>query len=301
MKRRLRGLAYGAAALLGLVVLAIGGVYGFSTRDFNATYEVAGASLGPWVTASAERIERGRHVATIRGCLDCHGEDGGGREFLNSPALGLLWASNLTRGGIAERYRDEDWDRAVRHGVRSDGRPLFFMPAQEYWSMSDADLGAVVAYFRSVEPVDRTGPRSRPGPLARLLYVTGRMPLVPARLVDHGAARPAAPAEGPTAEYGAYLATGCTGCHGPGFSGGDIPGGDPSWPAARNLTPDVETGIGSWSRDDFATALRTGVRPDGVALSPAMPIAATKHMTDTEIDALYAYLMSLEPKPFGSR
>lgn len=222
---------------------------------------------------------------------------------MNSPALGLLWTSNLTagEGGVADRYGDADWDRAVRHGIRPDGKPLLFMPAQEFWSMSDEDLASVVAYFRSVPPVDRVTPRGRPGPLARLLYVTGRLPLVPARLVDHAAARPTAPAEGSTAEYGAYLATGCTGCHGPGFSGGKIPGGDPGWPAARNLTPDRETGIGMWSREDFASALRTGVRPDGAALNPAMPIAATKHMTDTEIDALYAYLMSLEPKPFGNR
>jgi mono/diheme cytochrome c family protein len=217
--------------------------------------------------------------------------------------MGLLWASNLTtgEGGIAGSYTDADWDRSIRHGVGPDGKPLMFMPAQEFWPLSDDDLAALIAYYRSKPPVDRTIPEPSPGPLARFLYLTGQLPLVPAELVDHEAERPAAPPVGPTAEYGAYLATGCVGCHGPNLSGGKIVGGDPNWPPAKNITPEEETGIGAWSHEDFVVAMREGIRPDGSEINPVMPIQATRHMTDVELEAIYRYLMSLEPRMFGNR
>lgn len=132
-------------------------------------------------------------------------------------------------GGIRD-YTEADWDRAVRHGVGRSGKPLIFMPSQEFWSLSDADLAALLAYYTSLEPVDAVRPRPRIGPLGRMLHLAGRLPLVPAKLLDHGAARPEAPSPEATPEFGAYLATGCTGCHGASFSGGRIPGGPPAWP-----------------------------------------------------------------------
>lgn len=304
MSRGLRIAGYAAGGLLLVVLLLVGGVYGFSSRDFNASYEVALAPLAvsPDMSESA-LLERGRHLSHIRGCADCHAADGGGKEFANDAAFGVLWATNLTsgEGGIADSYTDEDWDRAIRHGVGPDGKPLIFMPSYEFWIFSDDDLAALIAHYRNAPPVDRTRPATRAGPLARVLYLAGQLPLVPAKLVDHGATRPMAPAEGPTADYGGYLVTGCVGCHGMGLSGGKIAGGDPSWPPAANITPDPETGIGSWTLADFARALREGVRPDGSAVDPAMPIEATKHMTDVEMEALYNYLMTVEARPYGNR
>lgn len=300
--RRLAGIV--ASGVLGLVVLVVAGVYGFSARDLNARYDVAVTPLreaepGPAVSVA----EHGEHLAIIRGCVDCHGADGGGKAYANDPAMGRLWAPNLTTGagGIGTRYADADWDRSVRHGVGPDRRPLIFMPSHEFWPLSDEDLASIIAYYRTLPPVDRAAPESRPGPLARLLHVTGRMALVPAKLVDHDAARPEAPAPAATVAYGAYLATGCTGCHGPGLTGGKIGGGDPTWPPAANLTPDPATGIGAWSESDFKQALRKGARPDGSEIHPAMPVKATQHMTETEMEALYVYLMSLEPRPYGQR
>jgi hypothetical protein len=91
-------------------------------------------------------------------------------------------------------------------------------------------------------------------------------PLVPAEMIDHEGPRPTAPPPGVTVEYGAYLAVGCTGCHGEGFSGGPIPGISPDWPEAANITQDPETGIGGWTREDFYRAMREGRRPDGTEL-----------------------------------
>lgn len=62
-----------------------------------------------------------------------------------------------------------------------------------------------------------------------------------------------------------------------------------------NITPDVETGIGSWSYAAFDRAMRHGIHQDGRRLYPAFPYTSYANMTDTDMQALYAYLMSREP------
>ncbi|WP_156181577.1 cytochrome c [Halomonas sp. PR-M31] len=103
-------------------------------------------------------------------------------------------------------------------------------------------------------------------------------------------------------DRGEYLARigDCTGCHttedGQSFAGGlgiDSPFGTIY---SSNITPDKQTGIGNYSRDDFAAALREGSLPDGTHLYPAMPYTAYAKVTDEDIDALYAYFMEgVEP------
>jgi mono/diheme cytochrome c family protein len=119
---------------------------------------------------------------------------------------------------------------------------------------------------------------------------------------------------------GKYLVTlgSCTDCHTPGhflgkpdmtrFLGGSdvgfaIPGRGTF--VGRNLTPDKETGLGSWTRDQILTALTTGVRPDGRVLAPVMPYPAFAQLTKADALAIAAYLQSLAPVrrevpgPFG--
>lgn len=126
-------------------------------------------------------------------------------------------------------------------------------------------------------------------------------------------------AESP-AERGKYLVTimGCTDCHTPGhflgqpdisrFLGGsdvgfEIPGLGTFYGA--NLTPDLDTGIGAWTEAEIVTALRTGVRPDGRQLAPAMPWMGYAALTDDDAGAIAAYLKTLPavahdvPGPFG--
>lgn len=62
-----------------------------------------------------------------------------------------------------------------------------------------------------------------------------------------------------------------------------------------NITPDVDTGIGSWTLEAFTRALRQGVSRDGHLLYPAFPYPHFTHMSDGDIAALYAYLMTREP------
>lgn len=109
---------------------------------------------------------------------------------------------------------------------------------------------------------------------------------------------------------GAYLAAimDCGGCHTPGnllgkpdierhLGGGDvgfeIPGLGIFYPP--NLTPDPETGLGTWSEAEVVAAVRTGVRPDGRILAPAMPYHAYGSLSDSDARALAAYLLSRTP------
>jgi cytochrome c553 len=194
-----------------------------------------------------------------------------------------------------------DWVRAIRHGIGPDGKPLLFMPSHEFNVMSDDDLGALIAYIQQLPPVDNELRPNSVRPLGRFLYARGMVPLVPAELIDHNAARPVSPQPGPTPEYGAYLATTCTGCHGESLSGGAIPGAPPSEFPPANLTPDQATGLGSWTEADFFRALREGKRPDGTALASEMPWQAFAQMSDDEIRALWLHLRSVPPKPEGGR
>lgn len=304
MKRGARIALNVLGGVLALVVLVLAGVYGFSQPRFGAAYEVEPAPLA-YETAgtNGNLVARGEHIIRTRGCMDCHGADMGGAEMTDDPMVGRLRGTNLTRGegGVGATYREADWVRAIRHGIGPDGRPLLFMPAHEFWVISDADMAAMIAFLEQTDPVDRVVPEPRLGPIARALYLTGKMPLVPAELVDHDAPRPTAPAAAATVEYGGYLASGCIGCHGPHMSGGPVPGAPPGFGVPTNLTPDVATGLGEWAHADFVRAMREGVSRDGRALDPTMPVQYTKEFTDLELEAMWAYLQTLEPRPFGER
>ena len=119
-------------------------------------------------------------------------------------------------------------------------------------------------------------------------------------------AKPAAPASKKLAR-GEYLATtmGCNDCHTPGTLYGapdfsrKLSGSEMGWQGpwgvtyARNLTPDMETGLGKWSEQDIVKALRTGTRPDGSVLQPPMPWQNFTVLTDDDAFAIAAYLKSL--------
>lgn len=300
--RALRWIGIVVGSLLTLTLIAAGVLYALSQRRIAHRYEVAGHEVP--VPEDSAAVARGEHIANIRGCLGCHGEGLAGASFIDVPVVARLHAANLTRGegGVAAAYAsNSDWERSIRQGVAPDGRALLFMPAHEFYPLSDDDLGALIAYIRSRPAIDRDFPAQSVGPVGRLLFLSGKLKLLPAELVDHEAARPAAPEPGVTPEYGRYLATTCTGCHGDGFSGGPIPGAPPEMSVPRNITPDSVTGIGKWNEADLAKALRTGVRPDGVPLGKDMPVELFSHLTDDEIAALWSYLRTVPAKAYGGR
>ncbi|MFA6165895.1 MAG: cytochrome c [Gemmatimonadaceae bacterium] len=300
MRKFLRATAWGIGIVVALLVVAGCGLYFYTQRGIDRKFDIAGHAVT--IPTDSLALVRGQHVAAALGkCIDCHGADLGGRQFIDVPPVARLYAANLTRGkgGVGGQLSDLDWERAIRHGVKPDGSGLLFMPSLEFQFLKDEDLAALIAYIKSMPPVDREPAKNSVGPIGRLLYAKGELVLVPAERVAH-ATHPVSPPAAVSPEYGRYLAEigGCTGCHGEGFSGGKIPGTPPDWKPAANITP---TGIGHYTEEDFFRALREGKRPGNVAIDSLMPYRFTKLMTDDEIRALWLFLKTVPPKPYGGR
>jgi mono/diheme cytochrome c family protein len=295
-QRVIRVVGYTVATVAALACLSVGIVYAVTGSRMQRKYSVPEPTLV--VRSDSVALTVGRHQAVINGCTSCHGNQLEGKIEVENFALGRMTGSNLTNGGRGAVLDARDWVRAVRHGLRGDSTPLLFMPAHELSRIADEHLAAIIAYARSIPASQSSVSRSYAGPLARVLFLTGDVTLLPAEKVDHQSiAPPTMPAER-TIAFGRYLGTGCKGCHGVNYSGGVIPGAPPSWPAAANITP---AGLVAYTRESFAHALRTGTRPGGSAIRPPMPINAYKEMTDVELDALWLYLQSLPKRAYGGR
>lgn len=279
-------------ALVALVVIAAIAVVVKSNGALARTFPLPAESfVAPTDSAS---VAAGARLTHLYGCQDCHVGDLGGRLLIQSGAFGRVAAPNLTagRGGVGARYTDTDYERAIRHGRRPSGRSLLIMPSADYQQLTNEDLGRIIAYVRSVPPVDREFPPVEPGPILRLLLGTQSDALLQAVRAAQTADHTASLEPGPTVEYGAYLTAGCRGCHQPDFAGG--PTGEPGMPSAANLTPDSATGIGAWSQADFERAVRQGRRPDGRELV-GMPWRALSVATDDEVTAMWRYLRTVAP------
>jgi len=288
-----------AAGVLVLVVILAGVVYVASERKLRKTYDTSVDSLH--VPTDPASVARGEHlVRNVVNCTLCHGADLGGAVYSSSPALGTIAGPNLTRGkgGVGPDYTDADYLRAIRRGVKPDGRSLIVMPSEVFTHISQEDMGAVLAYLRSAPPVDRDVPKSGFGPVGRALLAAGKMNILVAGKTPRLTPPLSVPRD-PTPAYGKYLAdiSGCHGCHGYGLSGGRV-AGPPDLPPASNLTP---AGIGSWTEADLVRALREGKRPDGSTLDEFMPWKVFRGMTDAEIHALWLYLSTVPSKPFGNK
>ena len=252
------------------------------------------------VVADAAALERGKYLFMSRGCGECHAANGAGRAFINEPGGLYVRSPNITPGGVTASYTERDWVRAIRHGVKPDGRSLFIMPSEDYNRFTDRDVAALIAYARTLPAVSGGSAELRvPLPL-KALYAVGVVK-DSAEKIDHSLP-PASPvAEGVTAEHGKYVANLCIGCHGDGLSGGKIPGGPPSWPAASNLTPGQGTVLTVYdSADKLKAMFRSGKRPDGSAVT-VMPFDTLREINDTDVSALYAYLKQVPPRPAGGR
>jgi len=227
----------------------------------------------------------------------------GGWEFDIPP--GAFRARNITpdiETGIG-KLTDAELARTLRHSVGSDGRLIFpFMPFQE---MSDEDLTAVISFLRSQEPVRHFVQPTELSFLGKGLVAAGMIkPKGPATLP------PISVEKAPTIEYGRYIANNvanCFACHtkmdmvtgqpvGAPFAGGnefDVDAFSEGYSfITPNLTPHKEYGvIAHWSEEAFVGRFKAGRVHKG---SP-MPWGSFSKMEETELKALYRYLMSLEP------
>jgi len=288
MNKILRWIGIIVGGLVGLLVVAFAVLYVYSGQLLNRVYTFPEETLP--VPTDQAAIERGSHVVnTITFCTDCHGANLGGQIMEEDPMVGILVAPNLTsgQGGVAATFSDADFVRAIRHGVDQEGKPLIIMPAADFYYLSDADLGAIIAYIRSVPPVDNNLPEVSLGPLGRVFIVLEPF-VLPATLIDHTGPRPPAPEPGVTAEYGAYLAFNCRTCHGP-----DMAGLPPDLGGGNNLTPGGN--VGGWTAEEFIQTIRTRVTPEGREIDAELaPLFRTiGNMSDDELTAIYLYIQSL--------
>lgn len=268
-------------------------------------------AVWPAQAQPADALARGRYlVESIAGCGNCHTPKGpqgdlpgmnlaGGMVFDEQPFRAV--ASNITPDpdtGIG-RWTDAQIARAIREGIRPDGRIIGPpMPIELYRGISDGDLAAMVAYLRSVPPVRNA--------VAASEY---RIPLPP----SYGppvTTVPGPPANDPVAR-GAYLAGPighCIDCHTP-----MTPDGRRDWSrvgeggqsftgpwgvsVARNITPNRDHGIGNWTDAQIIRAVTQGVSVDGRQMFPPMGYGYYARMTATDLGDLIAYLRSLRPMP----
>lgn len=169
------------------------------------------------------------------------------------------------------------------------------------FGISDAELGKIIAFIRSVPAVNNNLPDTTISVSGKILAGLGLLPPsgLAAAYIDHNAAI-LAPAAAVSSDYGKYLATVCTACHNPSFSGGPIPFGPPDQPPGANLTPAGD--LAKWSDTDFVKFFHTGITPEGKHIDPKhMPWDKLGQMTDDELKALFLYLKSLPAKPTGSQ
>ncbi len=304
MNKVVKKVLIGVGALLGAVVVGGGAFVGVQVARYNSsldkTYEIA----LPKVERSTDPavLARGQHLAeSVAPCLnsDCHGGDLGGGKVMDVGPLGKFSAPNVSMGGLGAAYSDGELFRLLRHGVKKDGRSVRFMPAQEFGWLSDADVIAIISYLRTLPAVQKPNGPFEVGTLAKVLDRHDMVVLDVARRIDHDHPE-LAPAPEPTAVYGRHLAKLCKGCHGDNLSGGPIPGAPPDFPVPLNLTPDA-TGLKGWAFEDFNRLLTQGMRKNGKKLDPFMPISAYGKLDETEKKALWAYLTTLQPRPFGGR
>ena len=304
MRRILKWIGIVAGGLLGVFVVLIVVLFFVGSQKVNRTYDVAIASVS--VPADSATIARGKHYVEAVGiCQVCHGQNLAGPNvaecqdvpctgYSDDAIFGKLIPRNLTsgRGGIGGVFSDEDYVRAIRHGIGRDSKALLIMPSEKYNKVSDEDLGAIIAYLKTLPPVDNELDESGLAPLGRILAVFEGS-LVPATLINHDAPRPPSPVAGVTAEYGEYLAEICSVCHGKGLSGGEVPGDNRA--KAPNITQGGAPGV--WTKSQFIVTMRSGMTPEGTLLDPRfMPWNRFNQMTDDELDAIWLYLQSLPAK-----
>ena len=296
MKNVLKWIGIVVGSVVGLVLVAGFVMFLVGNARLNKTYDFPPSELV--LPTDEASLEQGKHrVESL--CAGCHGPDLSGIEkWFDAGPLGTIDSANLTSGdgGIGSFYTTEDFVAAIRHGIDEEGKPIFMPAVTSTSQLSDEDLAAIIAYLKTVPPVDHKTNGKNFTPLAKILFVVGVLPSLPVEVVSHDL-HVTAPEAGPTAEYGEYMVNtnDCRVCHGPDLNGGPFP--DPTvTKISPNLTPGGE--VAFWSEEDFIKAIRTGITPSGHQLDPEfMPWEDYGKFYDDELKAIYAYLKTVPSLP----
>lgn len=283
-----------------------------STAGLTAGVLLSLATWRPVGAADADLIARGAYLTTAAGCADCHTESKeGSRPFAGGRALatpfGTFYAPNITpdpETGIG-RWSEAQFLRALREGVRPDGAnyyPVF--PYPSFTKITDDDMRAIKAYLFA-QPTVRQSNRAHdvafPFSWRFLLNFWKLLFFSPGPFQPN-------PERGEVYNRGAYLVTAlahCSECHTPrNWFGAMEPSrflaGTPHGPddkAVPNITPDPQTGIGSWSEQDIITLLKNGQTPDFDFVGGPMGevVRNTSQLDDADRQAIAVYLKSVPP------
>jgi cytochrome c5 len=292
MKKVFKWIGIILGSLTGLFLVAGVVLYFIGESRLNKTYDVPPSNLT--LPTDAASLEFGKHrVETL--CEGCHGADLSGiNGWFKSPVIGEIDSANLTsgKGGIGSKFTTEDYVRAIRHGIDRQGKPIFMLAVVSTAHLSDEDLGAIIAYMKSVPAVDHETYGKHFTPLGAILFAAGALPKLPAETVSHEA-HVTAPARGATPQYGEYLVNtnDCRVCHGPDLNGGSYPD-----PTIKKISPNLAPGgeLAFWTEEQFINTLRTGKAPGGQKLDPElMPWKFSRLFYDDELKAIWMYLQSL--------
>ena len=271
------------------------------------------------VAMTSEAIARGYYLTNhVVACIYCHSkqedtkmwypvipgtEGAGGRIF---PGPGVYYAANLTPYHLGT-WTDVEILRAFTTGVNKDGKALFpIMPYLSFGKMDENDAMAIVAYLRTLKPIENDVPASHSKFPMNLIEGT-----IPTK-----AQFEQRPDKADVVRYGAYLANlaNCIECHtvrgsfgsrkkGSEFSGGQefpLPTGGTI--RSANLTPDIKTGIGAWTKETFVARFKAfdnqaaaNSKAARNSYNSIMPWLSFAGMTDEDLGAIYAYLRSVKP------
>lgn len=298
--------------LLGILLLLVLAVVLFVNVRGIPSYEVE--KLDYTVDVTPERVMHGKKLAGML-CANCHmnpetGRLSGTHMQDAPPEFGEIYSANITQDqqyGLG-RYTDGELVFLLRTGIKRDGSyaPPYMakLPA-----MADEDIDAIIAFLRSddelVQAVNTPAQTSKPSFLTKLLCNVAFKPL------PMPTARISRPDTTDQLALGKYLAHNldCYSCHSADFktndfltpehSKGYFGGGNK--PLNRkgeviltaNLTPDPETGIGSWSEEQFVKALKYGLKDGEPALQ--YPMTPYTSLTDYEAAAIFKYLKTIPP------
>jgi hypothetical protein len=261
-------------------------------------------------TVSPAALERGR-VLVYSICAGCHLNHADnkfiGNRIEDVPGIaGKVYSANLTHSkehGIPPRYSDAELKYLFKTGIAKDGRFLAYMLRP---NMADADINDIIVFLRSDDPAmaaaDTTIGLTHFNVLGKIYMGMHADPLP----YNTGIKRPTEPVA-----LGRYLVDnlGCFHCHSKsltslnlqypeqtkGYLAGGIKlkGENGIEITVSNVTPDKNTGIGNYTREQFLKALKDGEAPDR-KLHPPMP--KFNMLNNGEIDAIYAYLMTVPGK-----
>lgn len=265
-------------------------------------------------------VERGEYLAHhVALCMDCHsirdtglfsmpvvpGTEGGGAAFPFGKEDGIpgeITSPNITPFALKD-WTDEEIVRAITQGVNKKGDTLFpIMPYHNYSRMTKNDIHAIVAYMRTLKPIEHTTP-------ARKLEIPLSMlgPLPNGNLDNN-----VMPDPSDKVKYGEYLvnAAVCSECHTPmgpqgpdftkQFAGGHIYNLGFLKVVASNITPDSATGIGTWTEEMFVNKFKSNSSDEFVKSRPGrqntvMPWAMYGKMKEDDLKAIYAYMRTIKP------